>query len=88
MISEIYPTGVRSKAMSVSTMANWLANFIVAGTFLTMSSAITRQGTFFVYTGIGVIAFLFFMWKVPETKGRSLEQVQKELVGDKENKQR
>jgi MFS family permease len=49
MISEIYPTGVRSKAMSVSTMVNWLANFVVAGTFLTISSAITRQGTFFVY---------------------------------------
>jgi MFS family permease len=81
MISEIFPTGVRSKAMSVSTMTNWAANFIVAGTFLTLTMAITKQGTFFVYTGIGVAAFLFFLFRVPETKGRSLEQIQSELVG-------
>jgi sugar porter (SP) family MFS transporter len=79
MISEIYPIGVRSKSMAISTMVNWAANFIVAGTFLTVSSAITRQGTFFVYTGIAVVAFLFFLWKVPETRGRSLEQIQREL---------
>ncbi|MGN6444565.1 sugar porter family MFS transporter [Amnibacterium sp.] len=83
MISEIYPTGVKSKAMSVSTIANWLSNFVVAGTFLTLSNAITKQGTFFLYAGIGVAAFVFFLLKVPETKGRSLEDVQRELVGDR-----
>jgi sugar porter (SP) family MFS transporter len=85
MISEIFPSGVRSKAMSVSTMANWAANFIVAGSFLTLNMAITRQGTFFLYTAIGVAAFLFFLFRVPETKGRSLEDIQSELVGDKGN---
>jgi hypothetical protein len=80
MISEIFPIGVRSKAMAVSSMANWAANFIVAGTFLTLNSWITRQGTFFLYTGIGVLAFLFFLFRVPETKGRSLEDVQSELT--------
>jgi sugar porter (SP) family MFS transporter len=82
MISEIFPSGVRSKAMSVSTMTNWAANFIVAGTFLTLNGLITRQGTFFLYTAIGVAAFLFFLFRVPETKGRSLEQIQTELVHD------
>jgi sugar porter (SP) family MFS transporter len=53
MIAEIFPSGLRSKAMSVCTMANWAANFIVAGTFLTLSSAITRSGTFFLYTALG-----------------------------------
>jgi sugar porter (SP) family MFS transporter len=80
LISEIFPTGVRSKAMAVSSMANWGANFLVAGSFLTLVGWISRQGTFFIYTGIGVLAFLFFMWKVPETKGRTLEAVQAELV--------
>jgi sugar porter (SP) family MFS transporter len=84
MISEIYPIGVRSKAMAVSTMVNWAANFVVAGTFLTVSAAITRQGTFFIYTGIAVVAFLFFLLKVPETRGKSLEQIQQEL-GAKES---
>ncbi|MGN6205105.1 sugar porter family MFS transporter [Humibacter sp.] len=86
MISEIFPSGLRSKAMSVSTMTNWAANFVVAGSFLTLNMLITRQGTFFVYTAIGVASFLFFMFRVPETKGRSLEQIQTELVGENSGK--
>jgi sugar porter (SP) family MFS transporter len=81
MISEIYPTGIKSKAMSVSTIGNWLANFVVAGTYLTLSAGITKQGTFFLYAGIGVLAFVFFLLRVPETKGRSLEDIQNELSG-------
>jgi sugar porter (SP) family MFS transporter len=80
MISEIFPIGVRSKAMSASTIANWLANFVVAGTFLTLSGAITRQGTFFLYAALGVVAAVFFSMRVPETKGRSLEDIQQELT--------
>ena len=87
MISEIFPIGIRSKAMSVSTVVNWLANFIVAGTFLTVTKAITQQGTFFLYTGIGIVAFLFFAWKVPETANRSLEDIQEELTGDRGERQ-
>lgn len=86
MISEIYPTGIRSKSMSVATVFNWAANFLVAGTFLTLISLISRQGTFFVFGGFGVLAFLFFVWKVPETKDKSLEQIQAELVGTKAQK--
>jgi sugar porter (SP) family MFS transporter len=82
MIAEIYPIGVRSAAMSVSTVANWGANFLVAATFLSLSTAITRQGTFYLYAGIAVLAFAFFAWKVPETKGRTLEEVQEELTSE------
>ena len=86
MISEIFPSGVRSKAMSASTMANWAANFVVAGSFLTLNTLITRQGTFFLYTAIGVAAFLFFLFRVPETKGRSLEEIQQDLVKEEQAK--
>jgi sugar porter (SP) family MFS transporter len=82
LISEIFPLGVRSKAMSVSTVANWGANFLVAATFLSLSKAITRQGIFFLYAAIGVIAVIVFAWKVPETKDRTLEDIQGDLVGD------
>ncbi len=85
MISEIYPIGIRSKAMSVSTLANWAANFLVAATFLTLGNLITRQGTFFLYAAIGVGAFVFFLTMVPETKDRTLEQIQDDLdIGDAE----
>lgn len=80
MISEIYPVGVRSKAMSVGTMFNWGANLLVAATFLSLIALISTQGTFFVFGGLGIVALLFFTWKVPETKDKSLEQIQGELV--------
>jgi MFS family permease len=82
MISEIFPVGIRSKAMAVATIANWGANFVVAQTFLTLSSAITRSGVFFLYAALAVLALAFFATRVPETKGRSLEDVQAELVGN------
>ncbi len=82
MISEIYPMGIRSKAMSLATVLNWAANFVVAGTFLSLISLITRQGAFFLFGFLGILAIAFFAWKVPETKDKSLEQLQHELVGD------
>jgi sugar porter (SP) family MFS transporter len=83
MISEIFPIGVRSAAMSVSTVVNWGANFLVAATFLSLSAAITRQGTFYLYAVIALAAFVFFARKVPETKGRSLEDIQHDLTGER-----
>jgi MFS family permease len=80
MISEIYPVHVRGAAMAVSTVVNWAANFLVAATFLTLTGAITRQGTFFLYAGLGVLAVVFFARRVPETKDRTLEQIQHELM--------
>jgi sugar porter (SP) family MFS transporter len=80
MISEIFPLAVRSSAMSVATVANWGANFLVAATFLSLTTLITRQGTFLLYAVIGVFALLFFFWKVPETTGRSLEELEQDLT--------
>jgi sugar porter (SP) family MFS transporter len=79
MISEIFPLRVRSPAMAISTVGNWTSNFLVSSFFLTAVSAITRQGTFWLYAGLGVLALLFFVFRVPETKGRSLEQIAEDL---------
>lgn len=84
MISEIYPLRVRGPAMSASTVANWAANFLVAFTFLTLVDTISRSGTFFLYAAIGVLAVLFFAAKVPETKNRSLEEIQHQLGADRD----
>ena len=82
MISEIFPLKVRSAAMSVSTVANWAANFLVSTFFLTLTGAITIQGTFWLYGGFGVLAVIFFAFRLPETKDRSLEEISHEVAED------
>jgi sugar porter (SP) family MFS transporter len=79
MIAEIFPLRVRSSAMSLSTVGNWSSNFIVSSFFLSLTSAITRQGTFWLYAGFGVLALVYFIARVPETKDRSLEQIESDL---------
>jgi len=76
LISEIYPLKIRGVAMSVATSANWGANLFVALTFLTLIQATGRSSTFWIYGLVGVGAWLFTWFYVPETKGRSLEDIE------------
>jgi sugar porter (SP) family MFS transporter len=82
MISEIFPLAVRGPAMSVCTVANWAFNFGVSFTFLTLVSALGRDGAFWLYAGIAVLAIVFFWARVPETKGRTLEDIERDLGAD------
>lgn len=79
MISEIYPLGVRSRAMSIATIANWAANFLVSFFFLALVGSIGEPATFWIYAGFGVIATVYFSVRVPETKDRTLEEIESEL---------
>jgi MFS family permease len=79
MIAEIFPLKVRSAAMATCTVANWGFNFIVSFTFLQLVSTAGKGGAFFTYAALGVAAIVFFAWKVPETKGRSLEEIEHDL---------
>jgi MFS family permease len=80
MISEIFPLRIRGPAMASSTVANWSANFIVSFTFLSLVSLISRAGTFWVYAALGVAALIVFARNVPETEGRSLEEIEDQLT--------
>jgi sugar porter (SP) family MFS transporter len=82
MISEIFPLQMRGPAMAVCTMFNWGLNFAISYTFLTLTDVITKQGTFWLYAFFGVCAVIFFVTIVPETKDRSLEQIQADLGAD------
>jgi sugar porter (SP) family MFS transporter len=83
MISEIFPLRVRPPAMSVSTVGNWGANFVVSFTFLSLVSAAGRSGTFWIYAAIALFSTVYFFLRVPETKGRTLEEIEQELgAGD------
>jgi SP family galactose:H+ symporter-like MFS transporter len=76
MLSEIYPLRIRGRAMSVGTVANWSANLIVALSFLTLTQVIGKAATFWLYGVISIGAWLFAFFLVPETKGRSLEEIE------------
>jgi sugar porter (SP) family MFS transporter len=86
VISEVYPLHLRSKAMAVATMANWAANFIVSYYFLQLVDAIGRPGTFWLYGGVGVLATIYYFFKLPETKQKSLEQIEREITGRQQAK--
>lgn len=76
LISEIYPVKIRGLAMSIATVANWGANLLVALTFLTLVQFMGRPGTFWLYGLVGIGAWIFAFILVPETKGRSLEDIE------------
>ena len=70
--------------MSVSTVGNWTANCLVSSFFLSLTTAITREGAFWLYAGFGVIALIYFVFRVPETKDRTLEEIEQQLSSDEE----
>ncbi len=76
LIAEIYPLSVRSSAMSIATFVNWGANLGVALTFLSLTQAIGRPGTFWLYSAVTVAALVFTWHWVPETRGKTLEQIE------------
>ncbi|HUC26522.1 MAG TPA: sugar porter family MFS transporter [Streptosporangiaceae bacterium] len=81
MISEIYPQRIRGTAMSVASLANWGANFVVTISFLTLLSAIGGTGVFALFAFLTLVAVWFFIRRVPETKGRSLQAIEADLRG-------
>jgi sugar porter (SP) family MFS transporter len=76
MISEIFPNRIRGKAIGVATAVNWGAAFIVTQFFLSIVNAIGTAAVFFIFAGLCVVTYFWVMVKVPETKGKTLEQIQ------------
>jgi sugar porter (SP) family MFS transporter len=83
MISEIYPLRARSKAMAIATMCNWTFNFLVSYFYLTMikPGVFGNGGTTVFFAGFCLLAVAFTIWKVPETKNRSLEEIERQVTG-------
>ncbi len=79
LIAEIFPLAVRGRAMSLATVANWSFNLIVSATFLNLVGAVGSAGAFLVYAVLSLVALAFIAMMVPETKGRSLEQIEAAL---------
>lgn len=79
IIAEIFPLEIRGFATSAMVSMSWLFNFIVAQSFLTLINALGQSGTFMIYAAICSLGLLFVFFKVPETKGTSLEQIEENL---------
>ncbi len=83
ILSEIFPTKVRGRALAIATFCLWVANFIVSQTFPMMDENVWLVETFnhgfpfFIYAGFSVVLALFVALVVPETKGQTLEQIER-----------
>jgi sugar porter (SP) family MFS transporter len=80
LLSEIFPNKVRGHAMSVATFALWLSCAILTISFPFLNRALGTSGTFTVYAVICFLGFFYILKKLPETKGKSLEQIERELT--------
>jgi MFS transporter, SP family, galactose:H+ symporter len=81
MISEIYPLRIRGTAMSVASIANWGSNFLVALTFPVLLATLGGAGSFWLFAALGIVAWIFVYFRVPETKGRTLEEIEASFRG-------
>ena len=80
LISEIFPNRVRGIAVSIAVSSLWIASFLLTLTFPILNRALGSSGTFWTYAGICLAGFLFVLARVPETKGKTLEQIERELT--------
>lgn len=79
MCSEIYPLRAREFGITCSTAANWLGNSLLAAFSLTLMKNVSVSGFFMLLSGIAIMSFIFFYYFLPETKGTSLERIEKNV---------
>jgi MFS family permease len=81
LISEIFPNRIRGAAVSVAVSSLWIACFVLTYTFPVLNQALGPAITFWLYSAICAAGFVFILFRVPETKGKTLEQIEQQLVG-------
>jgi MFS family permease len=80
VISEIFPNRIRGAAVAVATTSLWAACFLLTYTFPILNKSLGSAGTFWLYAAICAAGFLFIRAHLPETKGRTLEEIERQLV--------
>ena len=83
VISEIFPNRIRGAAMSVAVFSLWSACFLLTFTFPQLNAALGPAGTFWIYACICVGGYFFIRRRLPETKGKTLEEIERELLAPK-----
>ena len=80
LLAEIFPNRIRGVAMATCTFALWVGCCTLTFSFPSMNATLGSSGTFWIYSAICLCAFIFLWNRCPETKGKSLEQLEQELV--------
>jgi MFS transporter, SP family, arabinose:H+ symporter len=81
VLSEIFPNRIRGAAMSVSVFALWVACFALSLSFPIFRDRMGPAYTFWIYSVICLVGLVYMSIRLPETKGKSLEKIEHELVG-------
>lgn len=79
IIAEIFPTNVRGAAASVATLALWGGDYLVSQFFPVLTADISSSATFYLFAGIALLSLIFVLTMVPETKGRTLEEIEEAM---------
>ena len=80
LLAEIFPNRVRGVAMATCTFALWVGCCTLTFSFPSLNASLGSSGTFWIYAAICMCGFVFFFCRCPETKGKSLEELEKELI--------
>jgi sugar porter (SP) family MFS transporter len=80
VISEIFPNRIRGAAMAVAVASLWVACFILTYTFPLLNATLGPAGTFLLYAAVCLFGLVYVFLKLPETKGKTLEEIERELV--------
>ena len=80
LIAELFPNNVRAVAVATCTLALWIGSSTLTFTFPFLNASLGSYGTFWIYSAVCMAGFVFFMGRLPETKGKSLEELEKELT--------
>jgi sugar porter (SP) family MFS transporter len=80
VLSEIFPNRIRGQGMAVATLSLWLGTFTLTLTFPALMATLTGSFTFWLYALICILGFIFILFTLPETKGKTLEELEKMLI--------
>ena len=83
LCSEIQPLKGRDFGIGCSTFTNWACNYLVGISFLSLLNGIGNANTFWLYAGLNAVFIVLTFWLVPETKGVTLEQIERNLMSGK-----
>jgi sugar porter (SP) family MFS transporter len=83
VIAEIFPNRIRSSAMSIAVTALWSACFLLTYTFPILNASLGAAGTFWTYAAVCLVGVIFLSFQLPETKGKTLEEIETDIRTDK-----